>query len=84
LKLVVPTLPRFDDAHRKDASMVRESRMQYPLQAWIEGHYARDCGEPREKCPYEHGSTMALAWHSGWCNREQLGVTKGPEAEADD
>lgn len=63
--------------------MVRESGMQYPLQAWIEGHYARECGEPREKCPYEHGSTMALAWHSGWCNREQLGATKGPEAEAD-
>jgi hypothetical protein len=68
----------------EDASMVNESGMQYPLQAWIEGHYARDCGEPREKCPYEHGSTMALAWHRGWCNREQLDAAKGQEAEAGD
>jgi hypothetical protein len=68
----------------EDASMVKESGMQYPLQAWIEGHYARDCGEPREKCPYEPGSTMALAWHRGWCNREQLDAAKDPETEAGD
>lgn len=57
--------------------MVKESPMQYPLQAWIEGHYARDCGEPREKCPYAHGSTMALAWYGGWSNRDQLDAAKG-------
>jgi hypothetical protein len=68
----------------EDASMVKESGMQYPLQAWIEGHYARDCGEPREKCPYEPGSTMALAWHRGWCNREQLDAAKDQETEAGD
>jgi hypothetical protein len=68
----------------EDASMVKESGVQYPLQAWIEGHYARDCGEPREKCPYEPGSTMALAWHRGWCNREQLDAAKDPETEAGD
>ncbi|KZC34598.1 MULTISPECIES: ribosome modulation factor [Rhodanobacter] len=64
--------------------MVKENGMRYPLQAWIEGHYARDCGESREKCPYEHGSAMALAWHRGWRSREQLDVAKGPEAEAGD
>lgn len=64
--------------------MVKGNGMQYPLQAWIEGHYARDCGEPREKCPYEHGSSMALAWHQGWRNREQLDAVKGPGAEASD
>ncbi|KRE85880.1 hypothetical protein ASG75_10015 [Rhodanobacter sp. Soil772] len=64
--------------------MVKESGMQYPLQAWIEGHYARDCNEPLEKCPYEHGSTMALAWHRGWRNREQLDAAKDPEVEAGD
>jgi len=64
--------------------MVKENGVQYPLQAWVEGHYARDCGEPREKCPYEPGSTMALAWHRGWCNREQVEPAKGPAAEAGD
>jgi hypothetical protein len=68
----------------EDASMVKENGVQYPLQAWVEGHYARDCGEPREKCPYEPGSTMALAWHRGWCNREQVDSAKGPPAEAGD
>jgi ribosome modulation factor len=68
----------------EDASMVKESAMQYPLQAWIEGHYARDCGEPREKCPYAHGSAMALAWYGGWSNRDQLDAAKDPAAETGD
>jgi len=69
--------PRHLTTPIEDAYMVKESGIQYPLKAWIEGHYARDCNEPREKCPYEHGSSMALAWHRGWCNREQLDAMKG-------
>ncbi|KZC34862.1 MULTISPECIES: ribosome modulation factor [Rhodanobacter] len=64
--------------------MVKESGMQYPLQAWIEGHYARDCGEPQEKCPYPNDSAMALAWHGGWRSRGQLDAGKDPAAKLGD
>lgn len=68
----------------EDANMNENNRIQYPLKAWIEGNYARDCSEPREKCPYRHGSPMALAWLRGWRHREQVDAAKNPETKASD
>lgn len=60
--------------------MNEDNPAQYPLKAWIEGHYARDCGESREKCPYRHESPMALAWLRGWWHREQADIARNPGA----
>ena len=40
--------------------------LQYELKAWIEGCYARHCGQRSDKCPYERDTAMALAWIKGW------------------
>jgi hypothetical protein len=44
--------------------------IQYELKAWVEGCYARRCGQRSDKCPYEHGTAMARAWLRGWQDQE--------------
>ena len=44
--------------------------VQYELKAWVEGCYARRCGQPSDKCPYEHDTAMARAWLRGWQDQE--------------
>jgi hypothetical protein len=44
--------------------------VNYFLEAWIEGHYACHCHQPRSECPYPHGSGMADAWSKGWETRD--------------
>jgi hypothetical protein len=46
--------------------------VRHPLQAWIEGHYARDRGIPREANPHQGDKTMAGAWSDGWICRDYL------------
>jgi hypothetical protein len=58
--------------------------LQYPLQAWIEGHYARDCNEPATKCPYENGSTMAVSWLKGWLCRDESNTARVPPQRTKD
>jgi hypothetical protein len=53
--------------------------LQYELKAWIEGGYARQCGQGSDKCPYEHFTPMALAWLRGW--RYEENPTSRSDAE---
>jgi hypothetical protein len=47
-------------------------RLQYELKAWVEGCYARRCGQRCDICRYEHDSAMALAWLRGWRYQGEL------------
>lgn len=46
--------------------------MSYPLRAWVEGHYACDCGLPQDANPYRNSADMAHAWNDGWLSRERM------------
>jgi hypothetical protein len=48
----------------------------YPLQAWIEGHYARDRGASREANPHQDEVAMAKAWSEGWIYRDRLSLPR--------
>jgi hypothetical protein len=52
--------------------------MQYPLRAWVEGHYACDRGMPLNANPYHKDDEMAHAWTAGWHCREQMSRTDRP------
>ena len=54
--------------------------VQYELKAWVEGCYARRCGQPSDKCPYEHDTAMARAWLRGWHDQdESTSSLEGPD-----
>lgn len=52
---------------------VRRS-LRYPLQAWVEGHYARERGMPKDTNPYPGDLDMASAWTVGWLFRDQMSI----------
>jgi hypothetical protein len=54
----------------KALSTIMSEHLQYELKAWIEGCYARHCGQGRDKCRYRHGTAMARAWLKGWHYQE--------------
>jgi hypothetical protein len=54
----------------------------YPLQAWVEGHYARDCNAPQDVNPYRARSTMAEAWLEGWSHRDRVSSERWSTSEA--
>ena len=62
--------------------MTEGNRTPYPLEAWVKGHYARDCGKSQEECPYKQGTSMAIAWQRGWWHREQSETAKTSGARA--
>ena len=55
----------------KALNTIMSEHLQYELKAWIEGCYARHCGQGSDKCRYRPGTAMALAWLKGWRHQEQ-------------
>lgn len=49
----------------------------YALQAWTEGHYARDCGRPLSANPYKDDAVAAEKWADGWASRDRLSPLPG-------
>lgn len=56
----------------KGATPDSERVKYYALQAWTEGHYARDCGRPLSANPYESDAAAAEKWADGWTSRDRL------------
>jgi hypothetical protein len=46
--------------------------LNYPLKAWIDGHYARDGHKPVTSCPYGDDTIMGKAWLAGWQVRDKV------------